>query len=222
MSDKTLHYSTEAQASKKLPLKKQATILVVDDHLSNVKLLQRKLQWEGMEIITASDGIECLDKVQKCNPDLILLDVMMPDMDGIETCKRLKEDPNTKDIPIIFITAKSSKKGKLEGLNCGAVDYISKPIDLEETIARIRTQLHLREIYNENLQLQSQLNYLGADSSVSQLLEEIQKNIIKAQEQAAHISQNSSAELKPQVQELINTLATIQTTYLPVSTHANA
>ena len=110
-----------------------------------------------MHVSVAYNGRECLDIVEEADPDLILLDIMMPEMDGIEVCKRLKSNPATETIPIIFITAKVSKEGKLEGLNAGAVDYITKPIDLDETLARVQTQLRLQEMFRENLQLQERL-----------------------------------------------------------------
>jgi CheY-like chemotaxis protein len=132
-------------------------ILVVDDQPINIKLLQRKLERQGMDVYVAYTGRECLELVKQMIPDLILLDIMMPEMDGIETCERLKLKPETEAIPIIFITAKASKEGKLEGLGAGAVDYITKPIDLDETIARVRTQLRLQEAHRENLRLQERL-----------------------------------------------------------------
>jgi DNA-binding response OmpR family regulator len=140
-----------------LSIKNQPKILVVDDQPINVKLLQRKLERQGMEITVAFNGKECIAKVHESQPDLILLDVMMPEMDGIETCHRLKANPITEHIPIIFITAKTSREGKVEGLDAGAVDYITKPIDLDETLARVRTQLRLQEMHKENISLQERL-----------------------------------------------------------------
>lgn len=110
-----------------------------------------------MKVLVAYDGKECIAIVKSALPDLILLDVMMPEMDGIETCERLKSDPKTATVPIIFITAKTSKEGKVEGLDAGAVDYITKPIDLDETLARVRTQLRLQEMYRENIVLHERL-----------------------------------------------------------------
>jgi CheY-like chemotaxis protein len=105
-------------------------ILVVDDQPINVQLLKRKLEREGMQVLTAYSGHEALDLIAQDKPELILLDVMMPEMDGIEVCQRLQADEETRSIPVIFVTARSSKEGKLEGLGVGAVDYITKPIDL--------------------------------------------------------------------------------------------
>ncbi len=132
-------------------------ILVVDDQPINVQLLKRKLEREGMAVATAYSGQEALDLIKKDQPDLILLDVMMPDMDGIEVCTRLQASPETRAIPVIFITARTSKEGKIEGLGVGAVDYITKPIDLDETLARVQTQLRFVTINRELVELQRRL-----------------------------------------------------------------
>ena len=130
-----------------------------------------------MHVSVAYNGRECLDIVEEADPDLILLDIMMPEMDGIEVCKRLKSNPATETIPIIFITAKVSKEGKLEGLNAGAVDYITKPIDLDETLARVQTQLRLQEMFRENLQLQERLGDARKTAAVGAITSGIAHNL---------------------------------------------
>ena len=150
---------------------------MVDDQPINVKLLQRKLERQDMHVSVAYTGRECLDLVAKVIPDLILLDIMMPEMDGIETCERLKSKPETEAIPIIFITAKASKEGKLEGLGAGAVDYITKPIDLDETIARVRNQLRLQEVFRENFQLQERLADARKVAAVGAITQGITHNL---------------------------------------------
>ncbi len=132
-------------------------ILVVDDQPINVQLLKRKLEREGMQVIAAYSGQEALDLVAREKPELILLDVMMPEMDGIEVCQRLQANDDTRSIPVIFVTARSSKEGKLEGLGVGAVNYITKPIDLDETLARVQTQLRFAAINREIIDLQRRL-----------------------------------------------------------------
>ena len=132
-------------------------ILVVDDQPINVQLLKRKLEKEGIEVTTAYNGQEALDSVKADTPDLILLDVMMPDMDGIEVCTRLQANEASRSIPVIFVTARNNKEGKLEGLAVGAVDYITKPIDLDETLARVQTQLRVVSINREMFALQRRL-----------------------------------------------------------------
>lgn len=158
-------------------MKTKPKILVVDDRSLNVKMIERKLGREGMEILEAFSGQECLDIVEKTPPDLILLDVMMPGMSGIEVCEILKASEDTRAIPILFITAKSSKEGKLEGLNAGAVDYITKPIDLDETLARVKTQLRIQEIYRENLELQIRLDDTRKTAAIGAVTQGLAHNL---------------------------------------------
>ncbi len=152
-------------------------ILVVDDEPINVKLLQRKLEHVGFEVSVGYDGETALEKVSKVKPDLILLDIMMPGLDGIEVCKRLKKNDTTHTIPIIFITAKTSKKGKLYGLSAGAIDYITKPIDLDETVARIKTQLRIQDIHRHNLDLQARLNEARQSAAIGAITQGIAHNL---------------------------------------------
>jgi DNA-binding response OmpR family regulator/anti-sigma regulatory factor (Ser/Thr protein kinase) len=133
------------------------TILIVDDQPINVQLLRRKLEREGLQVVPAYSGLEALELINKAKPDLILLDVMMPDMDGIEVCRRLQAEAETRSIPVIFVTARTSKEGKIEGLSVGAVDYITKPIDLDETLARVQTQLRFLAVNRDIISLQSRL-----------------------------------------------------------------
>lgn len=130
-----------------------------------------------MEVFVAYNGRECLNIVSHTKPDLILLDIMMPEMDGIETCQHLKANPETETIPVIFITAKASKEGKLEGLGAGAVDYITKPIDLDETLARVRTQLRLQQMFQENLELQNRLGDVRKSAAIGAITQGIAHNL---------------------------------------------
>lgn len=130
-----------------------------------------------MEVLVAYNGRECLKIVGETKPDLILLDIMMPEMDGIETCQHIKANPETETIPIIFITAKASKEGKLEGLDAGAVDYITKPIDLDETLARVRTQLRLQEMFQENILLQERLGEARKAAAIGAITQGIAHNL---------------------------------------------
>lgn len=157
--------------------KPKPKILVVDDQPINIKLLQRKLERQGMDVSVAYSGRECLEIVGAVKPQLILLDIMMPQIDGIETCQQLKANPETEAIPIIFITAKASKEGKLEGLDAGAVDYIIKPIDLDETLARVRTQLRLQEVFRENIELQERLSDTRKAAAVGAITQGIAHNL---------------------------------------------
>jgi two-component system sensor histidine kinase/response regulator len=123
---------------------KQLFILVVDDNLQNLKVLGNILRENGLAPAIAKSGAGALALVKKKLPDLILLDVMMPDMDGFEVCKRLKQEDTTKDVPIIFLTAKTEKEDIVEGLEFGAVDYVTKPFNTKELMARVHTHLELK------------------------------------------------------------------------------
>ena len=118
-------------------------ILIVDDVMSNVLLLKVLLTNEKFQIATAINGNQALEQVKKENPDIILLDVMMPDMSGFEVAQRLKSDPSTMDIPIIFLTALNSTADIVKGFQVGANDFISKPFNKEELIIRVTHQISL-------------------------------------------------------------------------------
>ncbi|HMU42045.1 MAG TPA: response regulator [Ignavibacteriaceae bacterium] len=120
-------------------------ILVIDDLPENVFMLQDRLENEGFDVITAYDGTTGIEKALGELPDLILLDIMMPDITGIEVCKYLVSEPNTRHIPIILVTAKSGAEDTKEGLEAGAFDYIKKPFNRIELMARIKSALKLSE-----------------------------------------------------------------------------
>lgn len=123
----------------------QKSILVVDDEQDIVDLVKYNLQREGYRILTARNGKEALDQSQK-HPSLILLDVMMPEINGLEVLKTLKSNPSTRGIPVVFLTAKGSEVDEIIGLELGADDYISKPISIPKLIARIKNVLRKSEI----------------------------------------------------------------------------
>ena len=152
-------------------------ILVVDDQPINVQLLKRKLEREGMAVVAAYSGQEALDLVKQEKPELILLDVMMPEMDGIEVCRRLQASEETRSIPVIFVTARTSKEGKIEGLGVGAVDYITKPIDLDETLARVQTQLRFLAINREIIDLQRRLTESRRAATIGAVTQGIAHNL---------------------------------------------
>lgn len=134
-------------------MSKQDAILIVDDNVTNLKVLVETLTEAEFRIFVASNGQKALERVQYDPPDLVLLDVMMPDMNGFEVCRRLKEDPKTQDIPVIFITGLSDAEDKVEGFQTGGVDYITKPVQHEEVLARVRTHLALKHL-QQNLEQQ--------------------------------------------------------------------
>lgn len=119
-------------------------ILVVDDNPKNIQVLGEILSEAGYQVGIAQNGVQALKFVASSSPDLILLDIMMPEMDGLETCIRLKESPNTKDIPVIFLTAKTQTEDIVKGFEVGAVDYVTKPFYSTELLARVRTHLQLK------------------------------------------------------------------------------
>lgn len=129
--------------------KKKKRILVVDDHEDNIELLRARLEARGYEIHAASDGQAALDQVDRVLPDLILLDVMMPKMDGMEVVRRLKADKNLPFIPVIMQTALDTTANKVEGLDAGADDYITKPINFAELEAKVNALLRIKALETE-------------------------------------------------------------------------
>src|SRR4028118_2318018 len=132
---------------------KKGVILIVDDNPDNLELLFFFLSDSDFTVLLATSGESALKKVEEANPDLVLLDVMMPGIDGFETCRRLKANQSSKDIPVIFMTALSETVDKVRGFNVGAVDYITKPMQEEDLKARVTTHLTIR---NLNLRLKEQ------------------------------------------------------------------
>jgi signal transduction histidine kinase len=138
----------------------QSSILIVDDTPTNLKVLFELLDAAGYRVSVAKSGEKALEKLALAMPDLILLDVMMPGIDGFETCRQIKETAQTQDIPIIFMTALSDTEHKVKGLNLGAVDYITKPIAQEEVLARVKVHLQLRQAQLRLIQ-EEKLSSLG-------------------------------------------------------------
>lgn len=127
-----------------------AKILIVDDNEQNVELLQAYMEdIEGTEISTATDGVQALHTVSEARPDLILLDVMMPNMSGFEVCKQLKDDPTTRDIPIIMVTALNESSDYERGMESGADDFLTRPFDRVEFMARVRSLLRMGKMRRE-------------------------------------------------------------------------
>lgn len=129
--------------------KKSDTVLVVDDTPKNIQVLGTILREEGFNINVATNGKEAIETANKVNPDIILLDIMMPEMDGFEACKLLKQNEKTAHIPIIFLTAKTEAEDILKGFELGANDYVTKPFNSAELLARVKTHLELVQGRNE-------------------------------------------------------------------------
>ncbi len=129
-----------------MQVRETGTILIVDDQPTNLSILSRSLQRNGMTVMLAINGQDAIQKVLNQKPELILLDIQMPGIDGFETCNLLKQNTTTQDIPIIFMTASIDSKDKIKGLSVGAVDYITKPFEEEEVLARVRVHLKLSNL----------------------------------------------------------------------------
>ncbi|MBN9578354.1 MAG: PleD family two-component system response regulator [Alphaproteobacteria bacterium] len=126
-----------------------ARVLVVDDILSNVKLLEAKLTAEYFEVVTAFNGLEAIEKTAECSPDIILLDVMMPGMDGFEACRRIKQNPKTAHVPVVMVTALDQPSDRVAGLDAGADDFLTKPVDDAALFARVRSLVRLKMMTDE-------------------------------------------------------------------------
>jgi signal transduction histidine kinase len=154
-----------------------ATILAIDDSPTNLEVLYATLSGAGYEVLVEMDGISGIEQTKNNPPDLILLDIMMPKLDGFETCRRLQADLSTKDIPIIFITALSDIEEKVKGLSLGAVDYITKPFQQNEVLARVKLHLKMRRLNLELDQQKQQLEKYVEERTyeLSQALEQLKK-----------------------------------------------
>ncbi|WP_321416819.1 EAL domain-containing protein [uncultured Desulfobacter sp.] len=158
----------------------QQTILIVDDTPANLGVLVEQLDEQRFQVVVAQDGEEGIQRAGYVLPDIILLDVMMPGMDGFEVCSKLKEDERTRDIPVIFMTALTETRNKLKGFDAGGVDYITKPFQIEEVVARINTHLKLctmqRQLIERNRQLQEEVrSRKQAEAALCKTLQEQQR-----------------------------------------------
>lgn len=161
----------------KSEIQPNGTILIVDDNSANLGVLSDALSQAGFEVRVAKSGKMALERVKYALPDLILLDVMMPEIDGFETCRRLQANPETTQIPVIFMTALSDTANKVEGFQLGAVDYITKPFQQEEVLARVKLHLKLHvlaeKLEEKNMLLEQKV------VEVSKAYEDLQKLQIK-------------------------------------------
>src|SRR5258705_8834147 len=136
----------------------QSTVMIVDDNVQNVELLQAFLEALPVKIITANDGVEALEKVEQHNPDLILLDIMMPRMSGFQVCRTLKGNNKTRDIQILMVTALNELGDIEQASECGTDDFVSKPVNKFELLTRVKSLLRVRHLKNE---LERALTYLN-------------------------------------------------------------
>ena len=140
-------------------------ILIVDDNPTNLEVLQVRLRANGYDLITAVDGEDALAKVREFEPDLLLLDVMMPKLDGISVVKQLKQDSKLRFIPVILVTAKADTRDLVAGLDAGGDDYLTKPFEQAALMARVRSMLRIKELHDkvqaQAAQLQEQTEQLS-------------------------------------------------------------
>jgi signal transduction histidine kinase len=171
-----------------IPTHRTPSILIVDDNPNNLGILSDFLGDVGFEVLVARDGESALQKVHYAVPDLLLLDVMMPGIDGFETCRRIKAQPATHDLPIIFMTALSDSTDKVKGLSLGAVDYITKPFQQEEVLARVQLHLRLHQMHQtltrQNLQLKQEIEIRKATETALQTLNDELEMRVMARTQA--------------------------------------
>ena len=162
---------------------KSSRILVVDDTPANLDLFSQILESEGYQVSFATNGKDALKLASLDKPDLILLDIMMPDMDGIETCRQMKQLRDIREVPVIFITAKTDRKDVVDGFSVGAVDFITKPVHHEEVCARVRCHLQLQALIKLRDELISML--CKHNERIEDLVEEQGKKLLQTEKLAA-------------------------------------
>ncbi|MEP6485898.1 EAL domain-containing protein [Microcoleus vaginatus GB2-A3] len=183
---------------------KENVILIVDDNPNNLKILFDFLKESGFKVLVAKDGESAIEKLQEVSPNIILLDVMMPGIDGFETCYRLKASVATKDIPVIFMTALTDRVDKVKGLSMGAVDYITKPFQQEEVLARVQLHLRLRNVTKtleeQNVLLKEEIEARKeAEAALQKLTSELEERVAS---QTAELTQAVNELQQAQVQLL--------------------
>jgi len=210
-----------------------ATILIIDDQPKNLAVIGDYLMKCGFTILVSQTGTGGLRRARDLKPDLILLDILMPDMDGFETCRRLKADESTKNIPVIFMTALTSVEDKVKGFELGGVDYITKPIQYEEVLARVKTHL---QIVNQKKKLRLQASVLrkinihlkkeietrkAAERELQSLNEELEYRIKSRTEELSKTAEKlrvANIKLEKANKELLK-IDTIKTEFVALASH---
>ena len=187
------------------------TVLIVDDTPANLGIVMDALTERGLRVLIALDGQEGFDRAVYSQPELILLDVNMPGTGGIETCRRLKADPRTCDIPVVFMTVADGIDAMVEGFQAGGVDYVTKPVRLDELVARVNAQLSMRALHkrlaDRNRQLQEEiLVRQRAENELSRIRDELEVHVARRTEQLAR----ANADLQAQVAERARTEAKLR------------
>src|SRR5689334_19029479 len=181
---------------------KKRTILIVDDNVTNLKVAVEHLKAYSYTILTASNGEAGLERAQLAQPDLILLDIKMPGIDGIETCRRLKANPETNSIPVIFMTALADADDKVRGLESGAVDYLAKPIEAAELLARVQVHLTLRDLQLElEARVHERTSALEEEIAQRKRHQEEKEQLLElVRQQSEHLRQLTQQSLESQAQ----------------------
>ncbi len=145
----------------------KSKILIVDDNHLNIHMLEIILQKENYNVLTADNGLDGIRIAANEKPDLVLLDIMMPEVDGFEVCEKLKANPGTHDIPIIFLTAKTDTAGIVKGFELGAADYVTRPFNRVELLARIKTHMALRQSRDRVIELERKNSVLAMGTTTN-------------------------------------------------------
>lgn len=185
----------------------RSVILIVDDEPDGRELLKTPLLFQGYHVVLACNGQEALDKVTQCMPDLILLDVMMPGMDGFEVCRQIRKNPLVSEIPIVMTTALNDRNSRLEGINSGADDFIPKPFDLTELMARVQTITRLnryRHLMEERAKVVAQIQY--ARDTLAQAYDQTLEGWIKALDMRDKETENHSKRVTEQTIQLVKAM----------------
>ncbi|BAY50525.1 putative histidine kinase (plasmid) [Scytonema sp. HK-05] len=203
-------------------------ILIVDDTPASLGILFEFFSDSGFRVLVAENGESALNKVKYALPDLILLDVLMPGIDGFETCRRLRASPPTQDIPVIFMTALSETVDKVRGLSFGAVDYITKPVDAEEVLARVTVHLSLRHmtkrLKEQNERLEQEIKERDrAESALRKLTLELERRVEERTAEISHSNQllaQSNQMLQQEIAERLQAEAELERSRSSLQTKA--
>lgn len=189
----------------------RSIILIVDDNQTNLDVLFELLRNYGFKVLVAQDGESAIEQTEYIQPDLILLDIMMPGIDGFETCRRWKANPQTRDIPIVFMTALSDTIDKVKGFQTGAVDYITKPFQHDEVLSRIETHLTIRNLQKKLEEKNAELAHLN--QNLERLVEQKTKQIIDQEKTAiiGRLTQGMVHNLKSPLQVIQTSVDLIDT-----------
>ncbi|MFH1020908.1 MAG: response regulator, partial [Pseudomonadota bacterium] len=184
-------------------------ILIVDDTADTVELLRKRFRAEGYDTMEAFDGEEALAKIAENRPDLVILDVMMPKLDGFGVCKRLREDPATRHLPVLMLTAKSETPDKVRGLDIGADDYITKPFDYKELAARVRSLLSKK---TANKEMAEKEKSEALDHMVDEVSHEVRNPLVAIGGFARRMLKNMAADDKnrPYMEIILQNVASLE------------